>query len=188
MGLPSGTTASNHGQLPETGVKNGRNPILPAVWPLARVPSAPLWWSLAVQINPTWSPVSLACSMCWKLCGTQTSTLQEVLLVTTCAPPLKQLLDCALQSRATHLPTTPKVQLVRTALPSTHSHCKRGKLPDIVFALGWDFTHECFGRQSMRGMPPSMGMGPTRALILDEALEEPRSTPKAHPKLTILHP
>ena len=65
------------------------------------VPNASLWRSLVVdQINPTWS------------------IKQGALLVTTFASPLKQLQDCIQQSWPTHLPTTPRMQLARTALPN----------------------------------------------------------------------
>ena len=65
------------------------------------VPNATLWRSLVVeQINPTWS------------------IKQGALLVTTFASPLKQLQDCIQQSWPTHLPTTPRMQLARTALPN----------------------------------------------------------------------
>ena len=113
MGLTSGTTASKHGQLPETRVKGGRSPILPAVWPLARVPNAPLWWSLAVvQINPAWSPMKALLVQCAGSCV----ELKQAPFKRFCAPLLKQLLDCALQSWATHMPTTPKMPLARTVL------------------------------------------------------------------------
>ena len=84
------------------------------MWPLARIPSATFWWSLAVtQFDPTWAPLE---SLHGKRHGVLASTRGEAPGMTTGPPPRSQLLDYVLQSWTGRPPTMPRKPLVRTSL------------------------------------------------------------------------